>query len=103
METTPSPEALRADCQHQKFQCDARIGRLSDTDDGPITGYTANIKVTCSDCGLPFRFIGIAAGNHYAEPRVSLDGTELRAPLEPATHQKFQLAASYTMLPRARH
>ena len=38
-----------------------------------------------------------------SEPRVSFDGTEMRAPIEPAEHQVFAAAASYTMPPRASH
>jgi hypothetical protein len=32
---------------------------------------------------LSFGFVGLSAGSHYAEPRVSMDGTELRAPIKP--------------------
>lgn len=45
-------------CQHENFECSASIGRLSRDGGGPITGYTADIKVKCLDCGLPFRFVG---------------------------------------------
>ena len=83
-------------CEHMNFKCNASIGRLTKTEGGPVTGYCADIRVTCADCGLPFRFIGLAAGNHFAEPRVSIDGTELRAPIEPATHEKFAPSASYS-------
>lgn len=71
-------------CPHMNFVADVRVGRLSDIEGGPITGYTAGVRVKCADCNLPFRFRGLAAGSHYAEPRVSADATELRAPLEPA-------------------
>lgn len=90
------------DCQHQDFHCDAKIGRLMHDEGGPVTGYVADIKVHCVSCGMQFRFIGLPAGAHHSEPRVSIDGTELRAPMEPATHAKFQATASYTMPPRAR-
>lgn len=43
----------------------------------------------------------LAAAYHHSEPRVSVDGLELRAPLEPAIHEKFIAAARYTMPPRA--
>ena len=66
------------------FKCSANIARLSHVEGGPITGYDAEIHINCVDCGLPFRFMGLAAGSHFAEPRVSVDGTELRAPLERA-------------------
>jgi len=74
----------QTDCQHMRFDAYTRVVRLSDTEEGPITGYTADITIKCRDCHLPFRFRGMAAGSHYAEPRVSADGTKLRAPLEPA-------------------
>lgn len=92
----------RRPCAHEQFECRADIGRLSEVEGGPITGYTAEIQVKCAQCGLAFRFIGLPAGNHYAEPRVSPDGLELRAPLEPATHAKFVPAASYVFPPRDR-
>ena len=88
-------------CQHKKFYVEANIARLSHEEGGPITGYTADVKVWCDQCGLPFRFVGLMSGNHYAEPRVSIDGTELRTPIEPAEHEKFHLVAGYTPPPRA--
>ena len=89
-------------CQHENFQCDCQIGRLLHKDGGAVTGYTADIKVKCVDCGVSFRFVGLPAGNHHSEPRVSVDGIELRAPIEPATHEKFLLSASYSIRPPAR-
>lgn len=82
-------------CKHENFKASVRVARLSKVDDGPITGYSADVTVNCADCGLPFRFVGLNAGNSFVEPRVSVDGTELRAPLEPATHEKFAPRASY--------
>lgn len=87
-------------CQHENFIAGVQVARLFHDDGGPVTGYTAEVTIRCRGCGLPFRFIGLAAGNHYAEPRVSVDGLELRAPLEPATHEKFIPHASYSMPPR---
>jgi hypothetical protein len=86
-----------ADCLHEKFSASVAVGRLSEAEGGPITGFSASVNVKCDGCGLPFRFIGLEAGNHHAEPRVSIDGTELRAPIEPASHEKFSPRASYTM------
>lgn len=82
-------------CEHKSFACKANIGRLSHSDGGPITGYIAEITVNCADCGLAFRFIGLSAGNSHREPRVSPDGLELRAPLEPATHERWAPVARY--------
>lgn len=86
-------------CEHLNFTGDIRINRLSHEEGGPIDGYSADVAVRCADCGLPFRFIGIPAGNHFAEPRVSVDGLELRAPIEPATHDKFSPSATYVAPP----
>lgn len=47
-------------CQHMNFKADVNVGRLSHEDGGPITGYTADVKINCADCGLAFRFIGLA-------------------------------------------
>lgn len=74
----------QTECEHASFRSVARVGRLTDVDGGRVTGYTVDIKITCVDCGLPFRFMGLAAGSHFAEPRVSADALELRAPIEPA-------------------
>ena len=72
------------DCQHVNFLSEASIGRLSEIEGGPITSYIAEIRIKCTDCGLPFRFLGLSAGSHSTEPRVSADALELRAPIEPA-------------------
>lgn len=83
-------------CDHLNFAANVRVGRLTQCEGGPVTGYVADATITCAECGLPFRFIGLPAGNHFAEPRVSIDGTELRAPIEPASHERFAPTASYT-------
>lgn len=59
--------------------------RLTDDEDGPVTGYTADVRVMCSACGIPFRWGGVSAGVSWRRPMCSADGTELRAPLRPAT------------------
>lgn len=87
-------------CQHENFVCECRVNRLSEEEGGTVTGYSTNITMRCAACGLPFRFVGLSAGTHHSEPRVSTDGTELRAPIEPATHDKFAAVASYVFKPR---
>lgn len=71
-------------CEHMNFIGQVNVYRLSDVEGGPITGFTTGIEVKCADCGLPFRFKGIPFGSHPAEPRLRVDGEELRAPIEPA-------------------
>lgn len=72
-------------CPHENFEATVGVHRLTDGDDGPVTGYTAEIRVRCLDCDEPFRWIGVPAGLSPREPRVSVDETELRAPLRPAS------------------
>lgn len=90
-------------CEHKNFRANVQVGRLSEKDDGPITSYSADVKIQCEDCGLPFRFVGLSAGAHFAEPRVSIDGLELRAPIEPAIHEKFIPHAGYSLPPRRKN
>ncbi len=82
-------------CEHQAFRCAANIGRLTREEGGPVTGFSAEIKIECAECGVAFRFIGLQAGNSHREPRVSIDGTELRAPIKPASHERIAPRAHY--------
>lgn len=87
-------------CDHEQFKADCDINRLSETDDGPITGYSINISVKCIQCGQKFRFLGVPAGSDHQFPRASIDGTELRAPIEPAIGEKLASEAVYRLPPR---
>ena len=88
---------MKNPCEHLNFSAKVSVARLTKVLGGPVTGYTADVVIKCAECGLPFRFIGLGAGNHFAEPRVSIDGCELRAPIEPAEHDKFAPRASYVL------
>jgi len=74
-------------CRHLYFHADVSVARLSDKETGAAEDFAADIRLRCADCGLRFRFPGIQHGVHY-EPRVSLDGTELRVTVEPAIGAK---------------
>lgn len=91
---------MATSCAHEDFMATVDVGRLSNEEGGPINGYTFEARIKCTQCNLPFRFIGLPAGNHFAEPRVNIDGTELRAPIEPAEHQVFKPTASYSIPPK---
>lgn len=75
---------MTARCGHASFEAAVSVGRLTDGDDGPVTGYTAGVTVKCADCGLSFRFRGSRFGSSPHEPMLSADALELRAPIEPA-------------------
>lgn len=70
-------------CVHENFTAHVSVGRLSELDGGPITHYVAEIRVECSACGTPFDFIGAPHGIDPNAPTMSLDRTELVAPIEP--------------------
>ena len=65
-------------CQHMEFECQADVIRIED--DGT---FKVNVRVGCVECGLPFSFPGLPFGLDVARPTVSVDGTELRAPITP--------------------
>jgi hypothetical protein len=73
-------------CPHDDIAATVEISRLQRADDDPtIVAYLADLRVECVACGEPFRFSGVAAGLSYTEPRVSVDGRELHAPMRPAS------------------
>jgi hypothetical protein len=81
-ETTIDPDIA---CEHLNFDATVAVIRRAATDDGPVEGYMADITVGCRDCGEPFRWIGAPAGLLPTQPCVSVDETELHAPLRPAS------------------
>lgn len=72
-------------CLHENFGAVVEVNRLSQVEGGPIDAYAADIRVQCADCGEPFRWVGVPAGLSPRQPMCSVDETELRAPLRPAS------------------
>jgi len=72
-------------CPHEDFLANVGVARLTDVEDGPVTGYMAEIRVWCADCGEQFRWVGAPVGVIADSPSVSIDEAELRAPLRPAS------------------
>lgn len=86
------------ECKHENFRADVKVGRLSEVDDGPITHYTADVKIICMDCNTAFEFIGMPAGISRKVPMTNVDFTEARLPIRPftnslATKLSFQVGA----------
>jgi hypothetical protein len=77
-------ESAREACAHFNFHTSARIGRLTKKEGGPVTGYSADIRIKCSDCGHPFTWIGVPLGSSPSQPMASVDCEELRAPIQPS-------------------
>lgn len=72
-------------CPHEDFDASVEVSRLTGEDGGPVTAYSAGIRIRCAQCGEPFRWIGVQAGLKPDRPMVSVDETELRAPARPAS------------------
>ena len=70
-------------CQHEVFECACDIQRLTATEGGPVTHYSAEIKIRCVQCETLFEFVGLPLGTSPYRPTVSMDGFELRAPITP--------------------
>lgn len=74
-------------CAHPDFEAFVDVNRVGtgDTPDGRPAAFVADIRVNCAACGEKFRWTGVPAGLSYAHPMVSVDETELHAPLRPAS------------------
>jgi hypothetical protein len=70
-------------CEHHNFTADVTVNRLPAKEGGPVERYSADVRVKCLDCGLPFRFIGLPAGVDLNGAAVSIDGTEARLAIAP--------------------
>ena len=80
------------DCAHENFKADVKVARLLDSGK-----FMAEIRVVCLDCDEPFRFVGVQAGLRFDGPAVSIDGLELRAPIEPELEKRLHTNGSYQM------
>lgn len=60
-------------CKHEQFKCDCGVTRLEDSG-----RFTADISITCTQCGTRFRFLGLPCGIDLDGAAVSVDGTEGR-------------------------
>lgn len=81
-------------CKHLKFAADVRVARIED-----IGRFVAEIRVSCTDCGKPFQFQGLAVGMNYNGATVSLDGLEAHLPIFPDGQQPnpMQSLMGYTI------
>ena len=67
-------------CSHHNFDASVHVNRLEN-----IMAFSADIKITCKDCGTPFTFIGVPCGLNMRHPMASPGGIELRCPIQPLT------------------
>ena len=67
-----------AGCKHLNFNAKVGVTRLEDTG-----GFMAEITIHCTDCGLPFQFLGLEPGIDSQGARVGVDGLEARIAICP--------------------
>lgn len=72
-------------CEHPDFVAVVDVNRLSDVEGGPISAFSADVRVRCAECDEPFVFIGVPLGLSPMHPTGSLDGSALSCPIRPAS------------------
>lgn len=65
-------------CDHPDFAAEVDVNRLSDSG-----RFQADVRIRCSKCGTPFRFIGLPAGIDLEGAATSVGGTEARLAIAP--------------------
>ena len=70
-------------CKHESFYTVAEVNRITDGDEGPVVGYSLDLRVACDQCQLPFRFLGLPVGVDSNGASVSADGQEGRFAIAP--------------------
>ncbi|WP_439392342.1 hypothetical protein ACRQ5Q_22365 [Bradyrhizobium sp. PMVTL-01] len=65
-------------CKHMNFAAQVNVARMEDTGQ-----FMADITVRCSECNVPFQFLGMEAGIDTHGARVSVDGLEARIAICP--------------------
>lgn len=76
-------EPSKTTCEHLNFECECDVNRMPTKEGGPIERYSMAVRVKCSECGTPFRFIGLPAGLDLNGAAVSVDATEGRFAIAP--------------------
>lgn len=72
-------------CTHPSAEAFVEFARLQDDGEDTPHAFSASVRLYCSACAEPFRWIGAPVGLSPRSPMVSVDGQELRAPLAPVS------------------
>lgn len=70
-------------CEHEDFSATVGVHRLSDTEGGPITKWSAEVNITCAKCSAEFEFLGLQPGYDSQGARVTLDGKQAILAISP--------------------
>ena len=65
-------------CKHESFAAEVDVSRLEDTGQ-----FSADIRIKCEQCRLPFQFLGLPAGLDLKGAAMSPDGLEARLAIVP--------------------
>lgn len=60
-------------CEHLDFSADVQVARIEN-----VGRFMADVRIKCTHCGEPFRFLGLPAGIDLEGAAVSVDGYEAR-------------------------
>lgn len=77
----PSVELVTGDpktCPHENFKANVAVGRIEPTPPAKGMRFCADVRINCTQCGVPFRFLGLPAGLDLNGASVSVDGEEAR-------------------------
>lgn len=74
-------------CEHENFVANVQVHRVTDEGKIQVIGFNADIRIECLECGKQFEFVGVEPGVSPFGPKCSIDSTELRVPIKPATGQ----------------
>lgn len=70
-------------CDHKVLVGNVAVGRITETEGGPVKWYLAELTVHCDACKKPFAFQGLPGGMSFTQPMISPDGIEARLPMKP--------------------
>lgn len=76
-------------CQHLDFGAEVHVNRLSEGEGGPVTRFTADVRIVCAQCGCRMTFSGLPHQINLDEPTVGLCGLEASLPLKPYRKEMF--------------
>lgn len=79
LSSEPSKPTGSSDCDHPEFAAIVDVNRFEDS-----KGFMAEIRIRCSRCNLPFRFLGLPLGLHMAGAAMAVDGLEARIAIAPS-------------------
>ena len=82
--TSPAP------CEHPSVTVEVGFCTYRNDQTNAVEGYHAEIRLACATCKEPFTWIA-PAGSSLTEPRASVDGKTLRAPVAPESARRSLL------------